>query len=103
VQRYHDLNTPMIAIVGFLGALVTFIVIVAMQVLYFNVANRQDERKIINVATTESDSLVLEQEAKLTRYGWINREKKQAAVPIERAMDLVVRELSAAQDKGAER
>jgi hypothetical protein len=95
MQRYNDLNTPMIALVGFLGMLMTYIVIVALQVLYYTSANRRDERMIVNVPTTASNSLLAEQEVKLTRYGWINRDEQQVAVPIERAMELVVGELSA--------
>ena len=99
MQRYNDLNTPMIALVGLLGALLTFAAIVALQVLYYSAANKQDERKLINVPTTESNSLLAEQEVKLTRYGWIDREKNQVAIPIERAMELVVRDLSAARSE----
>jgi hypothetical protein len=95
MQRYNDLNTPMIALVGLLGALVTFVVIVALQVLYYTAANSHNQRNVIQAPTTESDSLVAEQEVKLTRFGWINRDKKQVAIPIDRAMELVVRELSA--------
>jgi hypothetical protein len=32
----------------------------------------------------------------LTRYGWIDREKQQVTIPIDRAMELVVNDLSAA-------
>ena len=95
MQRYNDLNTPMIALVGLLGMLLTFIAIVALQVLYYTTANRQDEEKILNVRTEASNSQLAEQEVKLTRYGWINRDEKQVAIPIERAMRLVVGELSA--------
>jgi hypothetical protein len=95
MQRYNDLNTPMIALVGFLGMLLTFITILVLEIVYYSSANRQDAQKIVNVPTTTSNSLLAEQEVKLTRYGWINRDEKQVAVPIERAMQLVVDELSA--------
>ena len=95
MQRYNDLNTPMIALVGLLGMLLTFIAIVALQVLYYAAANRREEQKVVNVPTTASNSLLAEQEVKLTRYGWIARDTKQVAIPIERAMKLVVDELSA--------
>jgi hypothetical protein len=96
MDRHNDVNTPMIALVGFLGAVVTFALIVALQVLYYAAANKQDEAKIVNVPTTESDSLLAEQEIKLTRYGWIDRQQGRVAIPIERAMELVVREQAAA-------
>ena len=101
MQRYEDLNTPMIAVVGLVGALLTVIVILAAQVLYYTAANRGDERKIVNAPTTTSDSLLAEQEVKLTRYGWISRDNKQVAIPIDRAMELVVRDLSATEKREA--
>jgi hypothetical protein len=97
MQRYNDLNTSTIALVGFVGALLTFVLIVALQVLYFAVSREQTQRKVIGASTAGSDTLLAEQEVRLTRYGWIDRQEKQVVVPIERAMDLVVDELSAGQ------
>jgi len=99
VQRYNDLNVTAIAAVTFVGAVLTFAAILGIQVLYYAVANRQHEQKVVDAPTFESDSVIAEQEVKLTRYGWINREKEQVAVPIDRAMELVVRELSSENGK----
>jgi len=99
MQRYNDLNVTAIAVATFIGAALTFAAIIGLQVLYYAVANRQHEEKVIAVPTFESDSAIAEQEVRLTRYGWIDREKDQVAVPIERAMELVVRELSSVESK----
>jgi hypothetical protein len=99
MQQYEDLNTPMIAVVGLLGTLLTIILILIVQVLYYTASNQGEIEKVIKAPTTASDSLLAEQEVKLTRYGWINRENKLVAIPIERAMEVVVRELSAAGDR----
>jgi hypothetical protein len=99
MQRYDDLNTPLIAFVGLLGTVLTVILILVVQVLYYAATSRGELRKIVNVPTTTSDSLLAEQEVKLTRYGWVSQENKQVAIPIERAMELVVRELSAAESE----
>lgn len=99
MQRYNDLNVTAIAVVTFIGAVLTFAVILGLQVLYYAVANRQHEQKVVAAPTFESDSVIAEQEVKLTRYGWIDREKNQVAIPIERAMELVVRELSSVETK----
>ncbi len=95
MERHHDLNTIKIAVIGFLATLVTLAVILALQVLYYTAANEQAERKVIQASTTQSDTLLTEQAAKLTRYDWIDREKKKVMIPIDRAMELVVKELSA--------
>ena len=96
MERHNDLNSAKIAWVGFLGALVTFIVILAMQVLYYSAVVQETEQKVIQAPTTQSDTLLAEQAVKLTRYGWIDREKQQVTIPIDRAMELVVNDLSAA-------
>jgi len=101
MDRHNDLNPVNVAWVGFLGALVTLVIILALQVLYYATVERETEQKLIQVPTTESDTLLAEQAVKLTRYGWIDRDKQQVAIPIERAMDLVVNELSAAAGQGA--
>ena len=99
MERYNDLNTAKIAVVGFLGALITLAIVLALQVLYYSAANEQFERKVIRATTTQSDTLLAEQAVKLTRYDWIDREKKKVAVPVDRAMELVVKELSATQSE----
>ena len=96
MERHNDLNPVKIAWVGFLGALVTFVVILAMQVLYYSAVDQETEQKVIQAPTTQSDTMLAEQAVKLTRYGWIDREKQQVTIPIDRAMEVVVNELSAA-------
>jgi hypothetical protein len=96
MERHNDLNSVKIAWVGFLGALVTLIVILAMQVLYYSAVVQETEQKVVQSPTTDSDTLLAEQAVKLTRYGWIDREKQQVTIPIDRAMELVVNDLSAA-------
>ena len=99
MERYNDLNTLKIAVVGLLGALITLAIVLALQVLYYSAANQQFDRKVIQAPTTQSDTLLAEQAVKLTRYDWIDREKKKVMIPIDRAMELVVKELSATQSE----
>jgi hypothetical protein len=105
MERHNDVNTPLIALVGIVGAILTFALIVGLQALYFSYAQREIDRKVTAAPALESDSLVAEQEIKLTRYGWLNREQQQAAIPIERAMKLVADEveLTANQERTDER
>jgi hypothetical protein len=96
MERHNDLNSLKIAWVGFLGALVTFVVILAMQVLYHSAVVQETEQKVVQAPTTQSDTMLAEQAVKLTRYEWIDREKQRVMIPIDRAMEVVVNELSAA-------
>jgi hypothetical protein len=91
------LNTPVIAAVGFVSAVLTFALIVAVQVLYYHVSAAETDRKVIAVRAEEADDMQAQQDAKLARYGWLDRAQGRVAVPVERAMELVVRELQEQQ------
>jgi hypothetical protein len=57
---------------------------------------QETEQKVVQAPTTQSDTMLAEQAVKLTRYEWIDREKQRVMIPIDRAMEVVVNELSAA-------
>lgn len=99
MERHNDLNTLKIAAVGLLGALLTMTIVLALQVLYYSAANEQFERKVIQAPATQSDTLLAEQAVKLTRYDWVDRQKNKVMIPIDRAMELVVKEVSARQSE----
>ena len=91
------LNTPVIAVVGFVSAVLTFALIVAVQVLFYQVSAAETDRKVIAVRADEADDMLAQQDARLARYGWVDRAKGRVTVPVERAMELVVRELQEQQ------
>lgn len=104
MQRYNDTNTPMIALVGFVGAIVLFVLVIGLQVLYYAYVERSQQVKVIAIPTVASDTELAEQDIKLAQYGWIDRQKNQVAIPIGRAMEIVVSELqSSAAAEGAKR
>ena len=92
-----DVNTLTVAIVGIVGAIMVFVVIVALQVWFYNLQEVETYKKVVSVPPQEYSSLVAEQEAQLNSYRWIDREKGVVAIPIERAAELVVHELSSEQ------
>lgn len=93
-----DLNTPMIAIVGFLGAIATFAIIVVLQVLYYQLEAVEQYKKEVSQAPAELSNVLADQEAKLAGYRWVDQQKRLVAVPIDRAMRLVVDDLAAGRD-----
>ncbi len=101
MARYDDINTPLVAVIGFISAIVVFAIIVGVQALYFGY-----ERSVIEQQETRSPSvgaanLIAEQETRLQRQGWINREEGRIAISIDRAMQVVVDDLRQEQ-KGKE-
>ena len=90
-----ELNTPVIAVVGFLGAVLTFAIIVLLMVVYYQTSARVDYQKTSILPFTESRNVLAEQQEKLASYGWVNEQERIAHIPIDRAMQLVVADLAA--------
>ncbi len=89
-----DVQTSTVAVVAFLGAILTFAAILLLTVVYYRIEARQEYVKNVSQPYLEVENLVAGQQAKLVEYRWVDRERQIVAVPIDRAMDLVVKELS---------
>ncbi len=98
MAQRDDLNTPLIAIVGFLGAIATFAIIVVLQVLYYQLEAAEQLRKEISPEPAELASAIADQKAKLADYRWVDQQKELVGIPIDRAMQLVVDDLAADRD-----
>lgn len=85
------LDTSRIALVGLIGAITTFVIIVFLMVMYYQYTAAEAIRDQ-DEPSAELATLVNRQQALLARYAWVNEQKKIAAIPIERAMQLVVAE-----------
>jgi len=87
---YDDMNTPMIALVGFVSAVVTFICIVGLQAAYLQFEKQQFEKKVVEAKLDTEDSILSAQKAKLNDgYSWVNKDTKTIGMPIEQAMKVV--------------
>ncbi|WP_237228157.1 hypothetical protein [Rubinisphaera sp. JC750] len=93
MAQYDDLHTGTITLVGVVSAILTFVIIAAAQVLYYQYQEVETARKEIDVPITASDNVILEQEAILSNYGWLDQEKGIVGLPIDRAMQDVLAEL----------
>ncbi|MFZ5832279.1 MAG: hypothetical protein ACOY3P_19510 [Planctomycetota bacterium] len=85
----NDVNTPLIAIIGFLGAVVVFAIIIALQVMFYRWAEAEKMMKDIAVPPAQYDSLVAAQQAQLAEYRIVDPERKIVTIPINQAMNLV--------------
>lgn len=93
-RRSDDLNTSSIALVGVVGAIVVFAIIVALQVWFYNLYEVETFRKDISQSPEEIGQLLAQQQAQLHSYRWVDAKRKIASIPIDRAMELVVRDLA---------
>lgn len=90
----NDVNTPVIAVVGFLSALLFFAIIILLQVVFYRVEAHERFEKDFSQPPQELSSLVHNQRARLAEYRWVDEKKGVVAIPIDRAMELVVADLS---------
>jgi hypothetical protein len=81
-------NVPATVVVGVVGALLLFLLVVLLQALYFRAEERERRTKVVAVPSEELTQLRSEQEALLGSYRWIDRGAGVVGIPIERAMEL---------------
>jgi hypothetical protein len=95
-----DLNTSKIAVVGFISVIVVFALIILMQVLFYWAEAQQRLVKNVDQPYLENANLTADQQAKLTKYQWLDpNEKKFVVIPIKQAMELVVNKLAKEQSR----
>lgn len=90
MARYDDMNTQNLTVIGICGAVGTFVVIIALQVMYHHYESQEIARKVLSVPQTASESALNEQRSKLASMGWVDRDQQVVAVPIEDAMSQVL-------------
>jgi len=78
--------------VGAVGVIVTIVIVLALQVLYYRTTQSEAYRKVVQRGTEEVRAAREEQGQRLEGYRWIDAEQGVVAIPIERAMDLIVEE-----------
>lgn len=94
-----DVRTSSVALVGLIGAIALFAIIVGLQVLYYNFQQRQHYVKDVLATPAEVAALVSRHQAILNSYAVVDPQKKKVAIPISRAMELTEREISADPEK----
>ena len=95
VER-DNLDIHGIALILTVLVLVTVIVVISLQIVYFVASEQQFRRKVVDVTAVEVEALNRKQSEELRGYRWIDREQGIVAIPIDRAIALVAQELSSA-------
>lgn len=91
-MRYDDPNVAASAVVGIIGAIVLFVIIVLLQTWFYRAEADERFRKIYSQPYQELQKLDNEQRERLTSYGWISEGDGVAHIPVERAMELIAGE-----------
>jgi hypothetical protein len=79
-------------IVGVVGLVLVFVLILLLEVLYYRTVEAENYRKVISQQPEELRLARSEQLEQLNTSRWVDRENGVVAIPIDRAMRLVVEE-----------
>lgn len=93
-MNQYGVNTQKVVLAGLLGVILTIAAIMALQVLYYRYLSDAQTTEESGRSSEKLEKSLADQQQKLTEYGIIDTEKGIVAVPIQRAMELVVAELS---------
>lgn len=99
-EQTDDPRASSTALVGVVGVFLLVIIVVWLQAMFNK--ELQDERlaKQVKPRVASLDEFRARQDAKLRSYGWVDRERGTVFIPIERAMEITVRELSDEREGG---
>lgn len=99
--EYDEINAGLLGIVGVFISVVVLLIVVLLQAWFYNWRGEVVATTTLaaNDPQTPLGRAILEQQEQINSYRWINREAKERAIPIDRAMELVVEEITAAQNQ----
>jgi len=91
-MRYDDPNVAASAVVGVIGAIGLFVIIVLLQTWFYRAEEGERFRKVYSQPYQELQKIDNEQLERLGSFGWISEGDGVAHIPIERAMKIVAEE-----------
>jgi hypothetical protein len=86
----ENIDTQRIVVIGIFGAVIAFVLIVVVQVLFYRMEKADEYVKFVAVKPAERIAVQTEQLDKLNGYRWVDRSTARVAIPIARAMELEV-------------
>ena len=90
-----DPDIPRTLYIAVVSVVLVFVIIVALQAWFYHIEQAEILRKQSGQSAPELLRLRAEQLEHLNNYRWADRKNNTVAIPIERAMQLVVDELAA--------
>lgn len=87
-----DPRAPSTLVVGAAGVLITVLTLIGLEVLYYQTAGAEHTRKEVESIPLELEATRTEQIRQLAGYRWVDKQAGTVALPIERAMELIVEE-----------
>src|SRR4051812_26124833 len=89
----ESIDNQRVAVIGIFTALLIFVAIISVQVLFYRVEKSDVAHKDGNKPRDLSE-MQTEQATSLTTYRWVDRDTGTVTIPIKRAMQLEVENLA---------
>jgi hypothetical protein len=86
----NEPNAPLTAVVGIVGAVLLFVLIVLLEAVFYNADEAERRRKVEGSVPDELAQVRSSQEALLNGYRWIDEKAGVVGIPIDVAMRLLV-------------
>jgi len=91
VTRETDPNAPLTALIGVVAAVLLFVVVVALQALFYRQEALERVRKVEGVRAEELVHNIATQQERLHGYRLLDPATGSVAIPLERARELVLK------------
>jgi hypothetical protein len=95
-----DLDLPVIATLGVASSIAVAAIIIATQAWFGFEVRQEMQKKSIEQVNYDLNNLRSEQVRKITTYRWVDQKASRVAIPIDRAMTLVVAERKLTTENG---
>ncbi len=92
MAQKDELKAGLIFTVGIIGALLLILILLLAQVMFYHAQRWEERGKVEQARWEQLVSLTARQEALLQGYRVVDAREGVVAIPIDRAMDLVVKE-----------
>ena len=87
-----DPRSAATVVVGAVGVTLLAVVIILLEVLFQNTWEQEHVRKVVSQQPEELRSVQATQMETLNGYRWVDEQNGTVAIPIDRAMELLVKE-----------
>ncbi len=91
-DKHNDLNVTWTVIAGFVGGILIFAFIVAVQILFLRTEQAEYQQKVVAEVPEQLAQLRTEQLTKINSYRLVDEKRGLAAIPVELAMETFARD-----------
>ena len=88
-----EIDTPKLAVVGFVSTIVVLLIVLLVQIWYYQLTHDFSQTRNVQHVDQALARYYVEQEEKLHRLEWADAKAHKVAIPIDRAMELTLRDL----------